>query len=135
MNQEQSKVLGALLRQKRMEMGYSMTQLAQAAGVRDSTVLRFERGEFASPSPGKLARFAAELRIDLADLFAKAGYLVPDELPGFDSYLSAKYPGLSNEAKAELGRHFDELLTSSNVEFAQPSPIQESPDASAGAVL
>ncbi len=109
MNQEQSKLLGALLRQKRQELGYSMTQLARAAGVRDSTVLRIERGEFAAPRPDKLARFASELRISLADLYAKAGYLVPDELPSFLPYLSAKFPHLSDAAKSELGRHLDEL--------------------------
>ena len=103
-------MLGALLRQKRQEMGYSMTQLAEAAGVRDSTVLRIERGEFAAPRPDKLARFAALLGIDQAEVLAKAGYLAPDHLPGFDSYLTTKYPELPNAARALLAEHFEELM-------------------------
>lgn len=128
MNQEQSKVLGALLRQRRMELGFSMTQLAQAAGVRDSTVLRIERGEFAAPRPDKLARFAGLLDISLADLYAKAGYLVPDELPGFDSYLSAKFPGLSAGARAELTGHFDHLMADHYPVPLQPTSAREQSD-------
>src|SRR3974390_1094499 len=90
--QPQSEALGALLRSRREELGYSKNRLAKAAGVPDSTVLRFESGEFAAPKPDQLARFAQLLGISLADLFAEAGYVVPDELPSMPSYLRAKYP-------------------------------------------
>ena len=131
MNQEQSKALGGLLRHKRQELGYSMNQLAHAAGVPASTVLRFERGEFGAPRPDKLARFASLLGIGLADLFANAGYLVPDEMPSFDFYLSAKYPDLSEEDRVELARHFNDLANPNTVS-AQPFSAQEPIDESAG---
>jgi transcriptional regulator with XRE-family HTH domain len=127
MNQEQSRALGALLRQKRQELGYSMTQLAHAAGVPDSTVLRFERGEFAAPRPDKLARFASLLGIGLADLYAKAGYLVPDELPSFDFYLSAKYPDLPDEATTELVHRFDQLMADHGLTSIAPIHTEELP--------
>jgi|HubBroStandDraft_6_1064221.scaffolds.fasta_scaffold08601_9 transcriptional regulator with XRE-family HTH domain len=132
MNQEQSKSLGALLRQKRQELGYSMTQLARAADVQDSTVLRFERGEFAAPRPDKLARFATELRMNLADLYAKAGYLVPDELPSLGSYLTAKFPDLSDEAKTELCQHLDKLSLGQECNPVPSIPLQELSDDAAG---
>jgi len=105
-----SVALGALLRQKREDLGYSKKRLANAAGVPDSTVIRLERGLFAAPRPDKLARFAQLLGLRLADLYAKAGYIVPDELPSFASYLPVRYPDLPQEAIAELRDHFENLL-------------------------
>jgi transcriptional regulator with XRE-family HTH domain len=109
MNQDQAKSLGQLLRQRRQEMGLSKRQLAGLAQVRDSTVVRLEQGRFASPSPAKLARLAAALNLPLADVFAGAGYLVPDELPSFEAYLRARYPELSARTRNRLVRHFQDL--------------------------
>ena len=109
MNQEQSKSLGELLRQKRKELGYTTYQLADAAGVRNSTVVRFEQGKFAAPRPDKLARFASLLELPLADVYARAGYLVPDELPTFEPYLKTKYQDLPATAIGELNQLFKEL--------------------------
>jgi len=111
MNQEESQALGALLRQKRQELGYSTYQLAKAAGVDQSVVVRFEQGKFAAPRPDKLARFAEALGLSLADVYARAGYLVPNELPSFSAYLSAKYPELPVTAAAGLNELFTELTT------------------------
>ena len=105
-----SVALGALLRQRREALGISKRRLAKAAGLPDSTVLRLEQGLFTAPRPDKLARFAQLLGLRLADLYAKAGYIVPDELPSFASYLPVRYPKLPQEAVAELERHFDGLL-------------------------
>jgi transcriptional regulator with XRE-family HTH domain len=110
-------------------LGYSMTQLAKAAGVRDSTVLRFERGQFAAPRPDKLARFAGLLDISLADLYAKAGYLVPDQLPSFAVYLAAKFPDLPNDAMTDLVRHFGQLMTAYGLPV---SPAEEQPHEAVG---
>jgi transcriptional regulator with XRE-family HTH domain len=134
MNQEHSKQLGALLRQKREEMGYSMTQLARASGVHDSTVLRIESGQFAAPRPDKLARFAALLNIDLADLYAKAGYLVPDSLPGFDAYVSTKYPDLPVDVRTELVQWFDQLMVEHGLTSLAPVPIEEQSNEITGAI-
>ena len=125
MNQEQSQALGALLRQKRQELGYSTYQLAKAAGVDQSVVVRFEQGKFAAPRPDKLARFAQLLGLSLADVYARAGYLVPDELPSFSAYLSAKYPELPETATAELRALFEELTTRHGVLAEAPIPPTE----------
>jgi transcriptional regulator with XRE-family HTH domain len=100
--QDQAKALGKLLKDKRLALGYSTYQLAEAASVTESTVVRLEQGRFRAPRPDKLARFAEALGISLADLYAKAGYIVPADLPSFDAYLNAKYPGLPAKAIAEL---------------------------------
>lgn len=69
MNQEQAKALGALIRQRRLELGYTTYQLGEAAGVPNSTVVRIEQGKFKAPRPDKLASFAQFLGMTLAELF------------------------------------------------------------------
>ncbi len=101
-NESQAQALGAMLRARRKELGYSTYQLADAAGVRNSTVVRIELGRFAAPSPEKLAKFAEELDMGLGEVYAKAGYVVPDDLPDFDTYLSKKYPDLTKSERRQL---------------------------------
>lgn len=125
MDQEQSEALGALIRNKRLELGYTTYQLGDAAGVPNSTVVRIEQGKFAAPRPDKLARFAQLLGFPLADLFARAGYLVPDELPSFSAYLEAKYPDLPETAKAELEQRFNELAQRHGVDGEASLPLAE----------
>ncbi len=125
MNPEQSKALGELFRQKRKELGYSVYQVADAAGVRSSTVVRFEQGKFAAPRPDKLARFASLLGIPLADVYARAGYLVPKELPSFESYLKTKYQDLPATAVIELKKLFEELSARHGLDNNQAVPITE----------
>ncbi len=112
MNQTQATELGALLRQKRQSLGLSTHRLSALVGVRQSTITRLERGEFAAPRPDKLARIAKALGISLADIYARAGYVVPDDLlPSFPIYLQSKYEHLPPEAITELVQHFDKLMT------------------------
>jgi transcriptional regulator with XRE-family HTH domain len=115
-NQEQAEELGKLLRERRQELGLSTHQLGAQVGVRQSTILRVEHGRFASPRPAKLARIAEALSLDLADVYARAGYLVPDGLPSFEPYLTAKYGNLPETAVMELVGHFDELVARHGVD-------------------
>ena len=125
MNQGQSKALGDLLREKRKLLGYTTYQLADAAGVRNSTVVRFEQGKFQAPRPDKLAKFARLLDIPLADVYARAGYIVPEELPTFEPYLKTKYQDLPTTAIAELKKLFEELLVRHSVLTKTPIPATE----------
>ena len=109
MNQQQARVLGNLLRAKRQELGFSTYQLAAAAGVNSSTVVRIELGQFAAPRPDKLAKFAKALGMNLGEIFAMAGYIVPEELPDLDIYLSTKYPDLSKSDLRKMELTLKEL--------------------------
>jgi transcriptional regulator with XRE-family HTH domain len=109
MNQQQALVLGNLLRARRQELGFSTYQLAAAAGVNSSTVVRIELGQFAAPRPDKLAKFAKALKMNLAEVYAKAGYIVPEELPDLDTYLSTKYPDLSKSDLRKMELTLKEL--------------------------
>ena len=110
MNQERSKRLGEFLRARREELGLSARHLARAVGVRDSTIMRLERGAYAAPAADKLARIAEQLKLELADVFALAEYAVPSSLPALPHYLILRYPELQAEAIDELHEHLQRLL-------------------------
>jgi len=117
MNQERSKRLGEFLRARREELGLSARRIARAVGVRDSTIMRLERGAYAAPAADKLARIAEQLKLDLADVFALAGYAVPSSLPALPHYLKLRYPALHDRHIDELHNHLNELLSSLGAEL------------------
>lgn len=110
MNPERARRLGALLRARREELGFSARHVAREVDVRDSTIMRLERGAYASPAPDKLARIAHVLGLDLADVFATAEYAVPSSLPALPYYLKLRYPSLTERAIDELHEHLSSLI-------------------------
>ena len=110
MDKKQAVRLGKLIRQRRQAMGMSTHELGDRIGTRNSTIIRLEQGAFAAPSPEKLAGIAEALGISLADMFGHAGYVVPDDLPGFHAYLPARYRDLPQEAVQELVDLFETLI-------------------------
>jgi transcriptional regulator with XRE-family HTH domain len=121
MNPEQARDLGQLVKARRESLNMTRNQLAELMQVRDSTVSRLEHGKFAAPRPDKLARLAEVLHLDLADVFARAGYVVPTEMPHWSHYLRAKYPDLPASAIQELRVLFTDLAARHNVAI----PIEE----------
>ena len=101
MDPQQAVRLGQRLRARRESHGMSIRALAEHCGFDNGTLVRIEQGKFAAPSPDKLARIAQALELPLADVFADAGYVVPDELPSLDVYLRAKYE-LADDAVADI---------------------------------
>ena len=110
MDKEQAVRLGGLIRQRRQAMGMSTYELGERIGTRNSTIIRLEQGAFAAPSPEKLAGIAEALGMSLADMYGHAGYVVPDDLPGFHAYLPARYRDLPDAAVQELTDLFDILV-------------------------
>jgi transcriptional regulator with XRE-family HTH domain len=125
MDREQSRRLGTWLRQRRHEVGLSTIQLAKRVNTTDATITRIEQGAFAAPDPHKLSRIAEALDLSLADVYAMAGYAVPDDLPSFQPYLRRKYRGLPPKAVAELERYFGELAARYGIDPAGPAPGQD----------
>jgi transcriptional regulator with XRE-family HTH domain len=123
MNQERSKRLGEFLRARREELGLSARHLARAVGVRDSTIMRLERGAYAAPAADKLARITEHLKLELADVFALAEYVVPSSLPSLPHYLRLRYPSLEREAIDELHKHLQQLLRALASDGELESPV------------
>ena len=109
MNPKQAKELGRQLRARREALGLSLRDLAERAETTDTTVIRLEQGAYAAPAPDKLSRIADALGLSLADVFALAEYVVPDELPTFAPYLRSKYRDLPAPAVDELERSFKRI--------------------------
>lgn len=96
--------LGRVLAAARARAGLTSTQLAAAAEVNQSSIVRLEQGQFARPKPALLQRLAQVLGLPLHDLYQLAG--IP--LPGLQPYLRASY-GLS-EADAARAQAYIEGL-------------------------
>ncbi|MCU1392037.1 MAG: family transcriptional regulator [Ilumatobacteraceae bacterium] len=91
MDDEQARELGRILRKRREHLGLSLRTVVKRSDVPYSTVLHFEEGRISAPAPDKLARIAAALGLQLADIYALTGYAIPDELPALKPYLRSKY--------------------------------------------
>lgn len=94
--------LGNHLRQTRQERGLSTRGLATKTGISHSTINRIEHGRLVKPRRDKLTKIANALELKLIDLYAHAGYLLPDELPRIDTYLAVKYRHVPAIARQEL---------------------------------
>lgn len=126
---EQAEELGRFLRQRREELGLSTRQLAAETGINDVTIARIERGEFAAPRPDKLSKIAEALGLTVADVFALADYVTPDELPNFSPYLRSKYRGLPADAVSDIERYAARLAKRHGVALEGPAPgADEAPE-------
>jgi len=133
MDQDQAKALGVFLRNRREALGWSTRHLAGLSGVPDSTIVRFEQGAYAAPSADKLARLAAAMGLNLADVYGLAQYATPGDLPSVGPYLRTKYKHLSPEALESLNRDVSKVLARHGInpgerprpgedEVAEPTP-------------
>jgi len=71
---ELARPLGAVLRRRREDRGLGQAHVAEALGVRQQTVSRWEHG-LAVPRPGRVVELAALLELEPAELHRLAGYL------------------------------------------------------------
>lgn len=110
MNQSQAQQLGGWLRKRRHEAGISTTELAKRTGINDATISRIELGAIASPDPHKLRLISQELDLNLADVYAMAGYAAPKDLPSFQPYLRRKYQNLPDQALEGLEKAFERVI-------------------------
>jgi transcriptional regulator with XRE-family HTH domain len=92
--------LAQLVRQARLARGLSMSELARRSGTAPSAISRTESGTKV-PNPETLAALAEVLRIPLSQLYAAAGYPVPQELSALRPYLRLAY-GIPEEGVAEI---------------------------------
>jgi transcriptional regulator with XRE-family HTH domain len=93
--------LGSLIKAERQRVGWTVRQLAEAAGLVASTVSRLENGLIAEPRPTHLQRLAQALSIDVEELYIAAGHLTPDALPDLQPYLRAKF-GLTEQQASQI---------------------------------
>jgi transcriptional regulator with XRE-family HTH domain len=106
---EHAKQLAAIFRERRIERGFSMRQVAAQTGFNIATITGIEAGTNLSPLPDTLKAIARVLGLCVSDLYLVADWLPADELPTLRPYLRAKYRQLDEQAIAHLARYAEGL--------------------------
>lgn len=117
--------LAVLLKTARAKSGFTAKEVADRAGIADSNILRIESGDTANPRPNVLKAIADALRLDLADVYAAAGYVQPTGLPSFAPYLRSKYSNLPAKAQRELEQSFAAIADKYGYEADGPAPGED----------
>lgn len=103
--QPERQSLGERVYYRRQGRGLSVRGLAAQAKVDATWLSRVEHDVYSSPDPRSLLKLARALDIDVEDLYLDAGYSDGRRLPGFATYLRAKYD-LPDSEIAQLEAHF-----------------------------
>ena len=120
---QQAKELGRRLSARREELGLTVRDVEQLAGVDDATVVRIENGAVADPRPATIRSICDALDLVVADVYPIADY--PGSLPNFRPYLRTKYRGLPAEAIDQLDRIFRRLAERHGLDAAGPAPGED----------
>lgn len=102
MNDERIHHLGEYIKHLRVQRDMTIREVATKADLDSGALTRLEHGQVTHPRPDTLCALALTLKVPLADMFAQAGYTLPDELPGVESYLRTKYDCLSTQERLEI---------------------------------
>jgi transcriptional regulator with XRE-family HTH domain len=108
LTQTQARQLARILKPRRLELNYSIRDVANRAGVNKDSVLTLENGTNLTPQPETLKAVAQALELSVTDLMVIADWLPAGELPNLRPYLRAKY-GLSDHEAAELDDYVAKL--------------------------
>ena len=109
---QQSRKLGATIREARAARGLSVRDLADEIGMNFSWVSYLEAGRVHRPAITALKQLSRALDISPGALFELAGYASRDTLPDLRDYLRLKYR-LRPEAIDEVAQCFDAVRLTS----------------------
>lgn len=115
--------LGATLRHRRLELGWTMRVLEEASGVDDAVISRIENGEIAQPRLDKITRIAAALGLDPMAVIAEAADSTPAAAPPIGEYLTARYPDLPDAGVRRIQRYVERVLREHNINPPQREEV------------
>jgi transcriptional regulator with XRE-family HTH domain len=115
---------GDYLHHLRRQRKLGIRQLGRMSGVDSGALSHLERGERA-PGPQTLQALAAALEVPLADLFARAGFATPYDLPAVESYLHARYGHLPEDVLASMSTYCQRLIDEHGFEPDGPSDHED----------
>ena len=99
-----------IIKQKRIENGLTMKELAQKVGVSEATVSRWESGNLATMKHTKIMLLANALGISPAALFTSAPEPAPLSLSQQEETLIKKYRQLDADGKEDVDDYVDMKL-------------------------
>jgi len=123
--QSNDEQLAEVISSARKAKGLSTRAVAAEIGLDQSNIVRLENGAVTAPQPAVLAGLARVLDLDLADLYALAGYTKPSDLPAFTPYLRSKFADLPDEARDELERSFQRIAKKYGFDADGPTPGED----------
>lgn len=88
---------GELLREKRIEKGFSLRKFAELVGVSPTYLSQVEQGNVMPPTADRVKRMAELLGVNPDEWIALAGR-VPEDLPGIIQKQPTEMPELLREA-------------------------------------
>jgi transcriptional regulator with XRE-family HTH domain len=91
------RTFGELLREKRIEKGFSLRKFAELVGVSPTYLSQVEQGNVMPPTADRVKRMAELLGANSDEWIALAGR-VPDDLPGIIQKQPTAMPELLREA-------------------------------------
>ncbi|MDQ1039911.1 transcriptional regulator with XRE-family HTH domain [Streptomyces sp. V3I8] len=119
MKQDAMQEFGKYLKRMREVQNISIRELARRSGLDDGGLTRLERGE-RTPQPNTLKALATALAVPLTDLFAKAGYVTPTDLPSMSTYLQICHGELSDEEIAQVDAYLRRLIDKHGLDVNGP---------------
>jgi transcriptional regulator with XRE-family HTH domain len=100
------------IRQRRTELGLSLTALEDRTGFHNSRLSRWERGIEMPDRADRLHALAHGLEVPVAELFSLAGIDIPADLPSHRLYLRSKYgAALPPEALGAIADYADQIAS------------------------
>ena len=103
--------LADMLKQRRLALGLSASEVARRAGIDKHTYINLENAERGRPAMESVQVIADALAIPIADVFAITGWLPRTELPSFRPYLRTKYNHMPEAALKDMEAYFDDIAS------------------------
>jgi transcriptional regulator with XRE-family HTH domain len=100
---------GGYIRHLRTQRELSLRGLAKVAGIDSGALTRLENGK-TTPTPRTIKALAVALDVPVADLFVRAGYTTPHDLPTMDAYLHARYGHLPGDVLDAMNDYCQRLI-------------------------
>lgn len=118
---------GDYLHHEREKRKLTIRGLARKAGLDSGALTRLENGG-RNPSTQTLKALADALEVPLADLFARAGFATPYNLPTMDSYLHARYGHLPEDVLASMSDYCRQLIDECGFDTDGPREHEDEQD-------
>ncbi|MFK4102896.1 helix-turn-helix domain-containing protein [Streptomyces sp. NPDC019531] len=113
---------GGYVKQLRQERQLSIRELAARIGLDSGALTRIEHGKVATPRPGTLRGLATALDVPPADMFARAGYVTPEELPDLATYLRLRYGNFLSEDMCILAERYLQQMLEKMTQAGEVAP-------------
>lgn len=101
-----------VIKSKRIELGFTMKELAKRVGVSEGTISRWESGEISNMRRDKVALLSQVLQIPISDLmgWTEAKPAKKPELSKDESELISTYRSLSDPGKKRVRNYASSVL-------------------------